>query len=370
MSLLSTLPSAPAPARDTQARPMNAVAPSAFTATFDQISEAEWNLLLPQFDDASVYQSWAYGAVHWGESQLSHLVLRRGPEVAAIAQIRIVRLPVLRSGVAYLRWGPLWRRRNTAPDLENFRQALLALKNEYAQKRGLLLRLIPNTYRDDAFAPEVENLLREHHFTHEADSAPYRTLRLELTPSLELLRKSLDQKWRNGLNRAEKNGLQLTEGHSDDLYARFLHVYDEMMARKQFDTTVDVHKFRELQQRLPATARMHILLAEQNGQTLAATNMAVCGDTAIYLLGATSDEGMTSKASYLLQWRMIQIAREHGCRWYDLGGINPDTNPGVYHFKSGITTREALQLGRYQCVENALSQLAVRFGEKLSAMRG
>src|SRR5436309_15783119 len=76
-----------------------------FQPVIDQVSEREWNDLLSQFADASLYQSWAYGAVSWGEKNLSHLRLRSAGQVVGMAQFRIVRVPLLSSGIAYLRWG-------------------------------------------------------------------------------------------------------------------------------------------------------------------------------------------------------------------------------------------------------------------------
>ena len=43
------------------------------------------------------------------------------------------------------------------------------------------------------------------------------------------------------------------------------------------------------------------------------------GDSAIYLLGATSDEGLKSKGAYLLQWTLIKWLKECGFKWYDSG---------------------------------------------------
>jgi lipid II:glycine glycyltransferase (peptidoglycan interpeptide bridge formation enzyme) len=340
-----------------------------FTVSVDQVSEREWNETLPLFADASVYQSWAFGAACWKEHELEHQIITINGEVTAAAQVRVIQLPLVARGIAYLRWGPLWRRDGSSANISALHSALAQLRAHYVTHRKLVLRLIPNVYANDPWADGVHNALSEHGFVRESSSQPYRTLRLHLTPSLEQLRKSLDQKWRNQLNRAEKNGLTLIEGDGDDLYARFLDVYTEMMSRKQFETSVNVEEFRELQRRLPASAKMSILLAEKDGKTLATIISAAFGDTGIYLLGATSDEGMTSKASYLLQWRMIQKLKERNCRWYDLGGINPETNPGVYHFKSGITGNEAVQLGRYECAENGLSLFSVRFGERVANLR-
>src|SRR5262245_39947970 len=37
-----------------------------FTVHIDEITEADWNSLLDGFTDANIYQTWAYGAIHWG----------------------------------------------------------------------------------------------------------------------------------------------------------------------------------------------------------------------------------------------------------------------------------------------------------------
>ena len=34
-----------------------------------------------------------------------------------------------------------------------------------------------------------------------------------------------------------------------------------------------------------------------------------------------------------MHWRTIEVLRTRGVKWYDLGGIDPVTNPGVSFFK-------------------------------------
>ena len=82
----------------------------------DRATPEEWSRLLDLFEDANIYQTAAYGSVHWNERNLSRLVLRRDGEAVAIAQFRVVRPTPLKFGIAYLRWGPLWERRGLAPD--------------------------------------------------------------------------------------------------------------------------------------------------------------------------------------------------------------------------------------------------------------
>ena len=58
--------------------------------------------LLNDFDDANIYQTWSYGAVRWGEKNLSHVILKKHNEVVAATQLRIVKISWLGVGIAYI----------------------------------------------------------------------------------------------------------------------------------------------------------------------------------------------------------------------------------------------------------------------------
>lgn len=336
-----------------------------YTVSVDQVGEGEWNALIESFSDANFYQTWAYGAISWGENQLSHCVVQRDGQTVAIAQLRIVKLPVVRAGIAYLRWGPACQPKGTAWAPDNHRQALQAIEEEYVGRRGLMLRVIPNVFAQDPASEHVLKHLADASFQQENEVTPYRTLRVDLRHEPEVIRKRLDGKWRNQLNAAERNGLTILEGSDDALYGQFLELYNEMMARKQFETTVDAQEFHRIQQRLPENQKMIVMISVKDGTPQTALISTAVGTTGIYLLGATSNEGMKSKGSYLLQWRMMNRLRERGCQWYDLGGINPETNPGVYHFKSGMGGQEVSGLGRFERRGAALSSAAVDVGAQM-----
>jgi len=338
------------------------------SASVDAITEADWNALLTQFADANFYQTWAYGAVAWGEKQLSHLVLKQGEEIVAAAQLRMVRIPVLGRGVAYLRWGPLWRKTGHPANPHWLRAMLAALRREYGEKRGLLVRILPPVFAGHGEADHWRAALHAEDYQPDPRVVPYRTIQVDLTAPPEIIRKRLDGKWRNQLNAAERNGLTVREGTDDELYARFLALYDEMMARKRFETTVDPRQFQRLQQRLPAPQKLRILISTREGVPQAGLVATAVGETGIYLLGATSNDGMKSKGAYLLQWQMMNRLRECGCQGYDLGGINPQTNPGVYHFKAGLGGEEVTALGRFEWRGNWMSRTAVHAGERLQSL--
>lgn len=331
----------------------------------DHVTEPEWNRLLPLFADASLYQTWAYGAVSWGENNLSHLLLKQNDQVVGMAQFRIVRIPLLSRGIAYLRWGPLYRLRDAAAPPDLVLPALMrAITDEYARRRRLLVRILPNVFRDDPVGPPFEAASAQHGFQPSTAAAPYRTIRVDLAGSFGEIRKRLDQKWRNKLNGAERNCLTIREGTGDDLFAQFTAIYRDLLARKQFETTVNIDEFARIQRALPEPLKMRVLLCEKDGKVMAGLVGTTIGDTGIYLLGATSSEGMKAKGSYLLQWRMMQWLRECGCRWYDLGGVNAIKNPGVYQFKQGFGGTELAQLPRLEFSASRLSAVSVKAGEK------
>jgi hypothetical protein len=328
----------------------------------DRANAAEWSTMLDLFDDANIYQTSAYGGVRWGEKNLSRLVLKRHGEVMGMAQLRIIRPTPLKFGMAYLRWGPLWERRGLPLDPEVPTRMAQAIEDEYLDKRKLFLRVLPNAFAGSSRATTMQGAFRR--FTPEpleADNT-YRTFVLDLSASLDELRKALDPKWRNKLSGAEKNNLKIIAGTGSAEYGTFCQIYNQMRKRKSFETTVDVEEFGRIQKELTGHHRMQILICEDSGVPVAGLVASAMGDSAIYLLGATSDDGLKSKGAYLLHWNMIQRLKGIGVRWYDLGGIDPEANPGVYTFKRGFSGIDVCQITPLMASDSAVSSGIVKAG--------
>lgn len=331
-----------------------------YRADIDTVTAAEWSELLGRFEDANLYQTWSYGAVRWGRENLSHLILRRGDGVAGMAQLRIIRSGFLNCGIAYMRWGPLCLLRGQELELGTLRHMAEALRAEYVRKRRLFLRILPNAFAGSARADIFQAAFSQFATGASGPSGPDRTIVLSLAPALEELRKALDQKWRNQLNRAEKNNLAILEGGGPEHYQMFLKLYQDMRSRKKFDTAVDVEEFGRISADLPEGLRLRILICQDKGVPVSGIVCSGIGNMGIYLLGATSEAGLNSKGAYLLQWDMIKWLKENGCKYYDLGGIDPVGNPGVYHFKKGFSGDDITRLAPLECCENSLSYLCMK----------
>ena len=341
---------------------------SSYEAEIDVVDRAEWLSVLTQFDDATLYQTWSYGSFRWGERNMSHVVLRRNGDVVAAAQARIVRLPVIGAGIANLKWGPLWKRRQEEEEPEVFRTMLCALRNEYVIKRGLLLRIVPNQVCENTAT--MRSILMAEGFRPESCAVPYNTLVMDLSPSLDELRLGLRKNWSQHLGQAERNDLIIREGNGDELFETIIRLYKDMLARKRFVSFLDIEEFRSMQNALDSRSKMKIMVCEAGGEAVAARVVSLINDVAIDLIAATSDRGLKTKASYFVFWRMVEWLKASGCRWYDLGGIDPESNQGVYQFKAGLVGKNGREVSfeEFEQSHSILSSSVVRMGDHLRAI--
>lgn len=340
-----------------------------------EASDDGWYPVLDLFQDASIFQTIAFCRAKMPGSRLEQLVLRQGSEVVAAVLVRIIPIPLLGTSIAYVLWGPMFHRRGAARDGATLVQALKALRYEYVAKRRLGLRVVPLLTREDGV--EWPASFCEAGYRHVVPRLRKRTVVIPLDRPLEQLRKGLDQKWRNCLNSAERNNLAIQEGEDTRHFDLFLEVYREMLDRKRLGEPGDIRSFMAAQVALPDRFRLKVFVALEGGRPSAGVICSAIGGRGLFVFGATGSAGMKSKASYLLQWRMIEWLRERQCGIYDLHGVNAETNPGVYAFKMGLCGKngsEVDMLGHFEAWDGirmrALMGVAERANDSLKRLKG
>lgn len=329
--------------------------PSGYSARLGSADRAEWEKLLRQFDDATIYQTWSYGAVRWGEPNLSHLILEKEGIIVGLAQATIRRLPWLKAGFAYIPWGPVWRKTGEEQEDEHLRNLLRALKQEYSGRRGLLLRLAPN--EAEAHNSSIRPLLEGEGFVLFA--RPYRTLLIDLSTSLDELHKKVSRRWRRALKAAQTKGLEIIEGTSDDMFNVLVALHRKMVARKKFRPGIDIGEFQAIQKDLPDQDKMKIMICLQQGEPISALCASLLGRKAVALVGGTTSQGLNSGSFHLLNWRMIERMQQAGARYYDFGGYDPEENPGTASFKDGLPGEDVMHVGHFEVCQNPLSRFIV-----------
>jgi lipid II:glycine glycyltransferase (peptidoglycan interpeptide bridge formation enzyme) len=326
-----------------------------------EISDEEaWHREASNFADHDYRQTWAWGscsAIRTGARPEYVAVVDRDGDVVGLVSVRVKQLAGS-VGIAYASGGPLVRHWADGDDLSPGRRRLTAvlrvLTAEYALRRRLVLRIVPSPAPPD-WADVQRQVFEAAGFAPTTRMPRQRTIIVDLDVEPEQLRASFAQKWRNCLNRAEREPLRIRADRSTQLLDNFLPLHDELVARKGFIPGLPAAFFVDVQRRLPLHSRFHVALADA-ADTLAAGHVtAIVGDTAVYVLGASNEEGRRRKAAYLLQWHAMAAARAAGCRWYDLGGIDPAANPDGYHFKRGIGGVDVTAAGPYEIRPPGLS---------------
>ncbi len=316
----------------------------------ESVSDDVWDILLKQFDDANYRQLAAYSkaAAARVNALSENVAIRKDGDLLGICNVRIRKLPLLSFGIAYVNGAPLVMKSTESIDCATaLSHCLNALRKEFVDARGHVLRVI-GVARTDLSPDVTPRVFLDAGFVATLAKGRYRTILVNVKRELPDIRRGLDQKWRNILNKAERQGLEIVRGTDPALFVKFGELFSGLVARKKLKVDLDPEFFVALQNSLAAPDRFVVHLAMQAGDVVAGHIGAYHGDTAVYLLGAANEAGLKSNASYLLQWRVIEYAKERGCNWYDLGGIDPEGNPDVYRFKARIGGVDVCAPGPYE----------------------
>lgn len=318
---------------------------------YGQADGAAWDRFVAATPGGHLLQSWA-----WGELKARFgWRVRRVAVAGAGAQVLFRPLPGGLGSLAYVPRGPV-----AAFDDEAALRALLEAIHPLArQQRAFCLKVEPN--QEDS--PALADRLRALGFRPSAQAIqPRRTLLVDLGAGPEELLTAMKQKTRYNLRLAARKGVTVRSGDEADLPA-FYHLMQITAARDRF--AVHRQDYYEAAHRLfVPSGRGRLLLAEHEGRLLAGLVTFAFGGTAIYMYGASADEGRHLMPTYLLQWEAMLWAREQGCRVYDLWGV-PDEEEetleggfstrsdglwGVYRFKRGFGGRLVRTVGAWDLV--------------------
>ncbi|HET6986471.1 MAG TPA: peptidoglycan bridge formation glycyltransferase FemA/FemB family protein [Kribbella sp.] len=163
------------------------------------------------------------------------------------------------------------------------------------------------------------------------------------------LLKGMNQLWRRNIKKAEKAGVEVTQGGAEDLKA-FHQLYAETAERDHF-TPRPLPYFVKMQDAManqPADCcDFRIYNAYHEGDLVASTIWVRVGGHSWYSYGASSTAKRDVRGSNAIQWRMMTDALAAGASVYDLRGITDTLDPndphvGLIQFKVG-TGGEAVE---------------------------
>jgi lipid II:glycine glycyltransferase (peptidoglycan interpeptide bridge formation enzyme) len=183
---------------------------------------------------------------------------------------------------------------------------------------------------------------------------PRFVFRLDITPPEEHLLANLHQKTRYNLGLAERKGVEVAATENKEDLAVFYQILVETASRDRF-LIRSYDYFSVLWDKLIARGYARLFLARYQGEVIAGTLAFIFGQKTWYIYGASSNRHRNVMPNYLLQWRMIQWAKQEGCTLYDFRGVPgslTEDNPlyGLYRFKKGFNGQYTEFVGEYDLV--------------------
>ncbi len=175
------------------------------------------------------------------------------------------------------------------------------------------------------------------------DILPSNTIFMDLKKDEDTLLANMKPKTRYNIHLAGRKGVKIRTLTLDSLEIWY-DLYRQTAIRNNFFLH-DISYFRiVLSARANDTlspADVYLLVAEVDDKPLAAMFLVVSAHRGTYLYGASSSDNRNYMATYALQWRAMQMAREKGCTEYDFFGVAPQADPahplyGLYRFKTGF----------------------------------
>lgn len=251
---------------------------------------------------------------------------------SAGAQILFRKLP-LGFSLAYIPKGPVGT---------NWDQLWPEIDALCRSRRTAFLRVEPDIWQDESAGEEPPDgfQLGQHPIQ------PLRTILVNLEENQDAILARMKQKTRYNIRLAGRRGVEVYPGQDVDLFY-------EMLVSTGERETFGVHSreyYQDVYHRFHDADQCELLFAAYEGQVLAGLMVFWYQDRAWYFYGASTEAHRNLMPTYLLQWEAMCLAKQHGCRMYDLWGI-PDFDEqqleaaftsrsdglwGVYRFKRGF----------------------------------
>jgi lipid II:glycine glycyltransferase (peptidoglycan interpeptide bridge formation enzyme) len=327
-----------------------------------ETSRTTWEQALGRLPKAHALQSWVWGEFksRWGWSASRYLLtIAEGSwEPLAAVQVLKRKLPRLPFSILYVPKGPALDY-NDGP----LRRVVLSeLESLARRERAIFIKIDPEVVKSWGLEPERPSPigskfvkeLKQRGWRFSAEQIQFRnTVEIAVQRPEEELLAAMKSKTRYNIRLAGRKDIVVRPGTPDDL-AVIGEMYRETAVRDGFairplDYYLDIwHAFYDAGMAQP-------LIAEYEGDPVAAVVLVRYGSRVIYMYGASTDKERSRMPNHLLQWEAIRWAQSQGAEIYDFWGapdefVETDRLWGVWRFKDGFNGQVVRHIGAWDFV--------------------
>ncbi len=341
-----------------------------------------WNTLIASFPEPHFLQTeqwarvkarigWQAHYLTWTETGFQ--ARSRPPEttpedIQAATLVLERRIPLggfaARLSLLYAPKGPLLR----SPRDLAMRNRVLDDLQHFARRRGAIfikidpdIRLgtgIPGTpeAEESPLGRAFQEELRARGWRYSPDQIQFRnTVLVDLTPEEDAILGRMKQKTRYNIRLAMRKGVRVRPAAPQD-WGLLYRMYAETARRDSFIIRNETY-YRTVFETFSTSAdpALEALIAEVEGEAVAAVVIVRFAGRAYYLYGMSRPVHRNKMPSYLLQWEAMRRAKEAGCTLYDLWGAPErfdESAPmwGVFRFKRGFGGQVVRTLGAWDFI--------------------
>ena len=159
---------------------------------------------------------------------------------------------------------------------------------------------------------------------------------IDLTLSIDELRKKLKSKWRNQLVKSEKYNVLEIDNQGINLNT-VIDKQIEMVAEKKF-SALNKDQLSQTLNLFKEERLLSILLSRDidNGDIEGYVCLIFIGNTALYYLGWSSSTGRKKNVSNFLLWQSVVFLKENGITKKEEERNELTAPPGIAKFKKGM----------------------------------
>lgn len=309
-----------------------AAAGNAYRLGLKRVSGETWDAAAADFDGIAQEQLYAFARNRWPGVACEPALFMDETRAVGGVLVMIQPLPLKLGQLAVAKWGPVLAD-NQADDRDETYAAMIdAMIGEYADKRGMMLSVLPKATPSPANFG-FEHLKKRGFASGSGLLFPDRYI-VNLRQDDDALRASYAQKWRYHLKKSEKAGLSFERAGPERLEI-FDQLYEAMTERKRFADHSAYDTVQDLMAVPNDSLRPELFFVREGGEIIAGAIVFKAGDTAVYLYGATVDRALPLRAGYFMHDLIIKWLRDNtSAKWYDLGGT--DGFQGLHQFKKGM----------------------------------